>query len=90
MSSRISGLSEFEAAELEKTFYQHDRNSVRELATLWDPDIPTVENAAYIERARQLEKDLKRCSCRSSRNPNRTPADQPPVTPASAKVAMRL
>ncbi|WP_101068561.1 monovalent cation:proton antiporter-2 (CPA2) family protein [Roseovarius salinarum] len=53
------GLSEFEAAELEQTFYQHDRQSVRELAALWDPDIPTAENAAYIQRARDLEKDLE-------------------------------
>lgn len=53
------GLSEFEAAELEKTFYRHDRHSVRELASLWSPDIPTAENAAYISRARELEKDLE-------------------------------
>ena len=53
------GLSEFEAAELERTFYRHDRDSVRELATLWDPEIPTVENAAYIRRARDLEGELE-------------------------------
>ena len=53
------GLSEFEAAELEKTFYQHDRGSVRELAALWNPNIPTIDNAAYIKRARELEKDLE-------------------------------
>jgi len=53
------GVTEFEAAELEKTFYQHDRKSVRELAALWDPSIPTVNNAAYINRARELEKDLE-------------------------------
>ncbi|SLN35744.1 Glutathione-regulated potassium-efflux system protein KefC [Roseovarius gaetbuli] len=53
------GLTEFEAAELEKTFYQHDRGSVRELAALWDPGIPTIDNAAYIKRARELEKDLE-------------------------------
>ncbi len=53
------GLTEFEAAEVEKTFYQHDRESVRELATLWDPDIPTVENKAYIARAKALERDLE-------------------------------
>ncbi|MEM7597764.1 MAG: monovalent cation:proton antiporter-2 (CPA2) family protein [Pseudomonadota bacterium] len=53
------GLSEFEAAELQKTFYQHDRHSVRELAALWDPNIPTTENAAYIARAMELEKDLQ-------------------------------
>ncbi|HAR52922.1 MAG TPA: potassium transporter, partial [Roseovarius nubinhibens] len=49
------GLSEFEAAELETTFYHHDRHSVKELAALWNPDIPTVENAAYIARAKELE-----------------------------------
>ncbi|WP_294608102.1 cation:proton antiporter [uncultured Roseovarius sp.] len=53
------GLTEFEAAELEKTFYKHDRTSVRELAALWDPTIPTTDNAAYISRARELEKDLE-------------------------------
>jgi CPA2 family monovalent cation:H+ antiporter-2 len=53
------GLSEFEAAELEQTFYKHDRKSVRELATLWDPDIPTMENTAYIARAKDLERELQ-------------------------------
>jgi CPA2 family monovalent cation:H+ antiporter-2 len=53
------GLSEFEAAELEKTFYHHDRHSVQELAKLWDPDVPTAENEAYISRAKELEKDLQ-------------------------------
>jgi len=53
------GLTEFEAAEAEKLFYQHDRQSVRELAALWNPDVPTLENAAYIARARELEADLQ-------------------------------
>ena len=53
------GLSEFEAAEAEKLFYRHDRQSVRDLAALWDPDVPTMENAAYIKRARELESDLQ-------------------------------
>ena len=53
------GLSEFEASELEKTFYQHDRHSVRELAALWKPEVPTVENAEYISRAKELEKELQ-------------------------------
>ena len=53
------GLSEFEASQLETAFYHHDRASVRELAALWDPDIPTVENKDYIARAIELEKDLQ-------------------------------
>ncbi|HKK84214.1 MAG TPA: monovalent cation:proton antiporter-2 (CPA2) family protein [Roseovarius sp.] len=53
------GLTQFEAAELEQTFYKHDRQSVRELAALWDPDVPTIENSAYIARAKELERDLQ-------------------------------
>lgn len=53
------GLTEFEAAELARTFYQHDRSSVRELATLWDPAIPTSQNAPYMARARELEAELQ-------------------------------
>ena len=53
------GLSEYEASQLERAFYQHDRQSVRELAALWNPNIPTVDNTAYIERAMELEKDLE-------------------------------
>ncbi|MEM1342729.1 MAG: NAD-binding protein, partial [Pseudomonadota bacterium] len=53
------GLTEFEASELQKTFYHHDRRSVRDLAALWDPAIPTTENAAYIHRAKELEAELQ-------------------------------
>ncbi len=53
------GLTEFEASEVERTFYHHDRHSVNELAELWDPDIRTVDNAEYISRAKELEEDLQ-------------------------------
>ncbi|WP_299884816.1 monovalent cation:proton antiporter-2 (CPA2) family protein [uncultured Ruegeria sp.] len=53
------GLSEYEAAQAEQTFYHHDRLSVRDLAELWIPGKPTAENKPYIERAQQLEKDLE-------------------------------
>ncbi|MGV6805390.1 MAG: cation:proton antiporter domain-containing protein [Ruegeria sp.] len=53
------GLSEYEAAQAEQTFYFHDRQSTRELAELWVPGMPTAENKKYIERAKQLEKDLE-------------------------------
>ncbi|MFT7596437.1 MAG: CPA2 family monovalent cation:H+ antiporter-2 [Paracoccaceae bacterium] len=54
-----SGLSEFEAAGAEQTFYAHDRMTVRELAEVWDPTIPASENEAYVARAKELEKDLE-------------------------------
>ncbi|WP_238365301.1 cation:proton antiporter [Mesobacterium pallidum] len=53
------GLSEFEAAKAEETFYHHDRHTMRELAELFDPDIPSHENAAYVQRSRELAKELE-------------------------------
>ncbi|MEP1766271.1 MAG: cation:proton antiporter [Sulfitobacter sp.] len=53
------GLSEYEAAEAQRIFYHHDRASVRELAQLWRPDVPTMNNAAYIARAKELERELE-------------------------------
>ncbi|WP_420584272.1 monovalent cation:proton antiporter-2 (CPA2) family protein [Ruegeria sp.] len=53
------GLSEYEAAQAEQTFYHHDRASIRDLAELWIPGTPTAENKKYIERAQQFEKQLE-------------------------------
>lgn len=53
------GLSQFEAAEAEMTFYHGDRASVRELAELWKPGIPVADNPEYVARARQLNKALE-------------------------------
>ncbi|SEO86767.1 Kef-type potassium/proton antiporter, CPA2 family [Salinihabitans flavidus] len=53
------GFNEYEAAQATNTFYNHDRYSVRELAQLWDPEVPTAKNTAYVERARELEKELE-------------------------------
>ena len=53
------GLDPYEAAEAEKIFFQHDRMTVRELARLWDPNLPPWKNRPYIERAWELEDELK-------------------------------
>ncbi|TKZ19266.1 potassium transporter [Shimia litoralis] len=53
------GLTEYEASQAEQTFYQHDRLRLRELASLWSPDIPASENAPYVARAKELEKELE-------------------------------
>lgn len=53
------GLSEYEAAEAQRIFYHHDRKSVRELATLWSPDIDPSQNKAYVARAKELQNDLE-------------------------------
>ena len=53
-----SGYSEFEAARLERAFFQHDRAAMRELANLWQPDVPSDQNEAYLKRAHELNADL--------------------------------
>ncbi|MEO9648916.1 MAG: cation:proton antiporter [Roseobacter sp.] len=53
------GLSDFEAAEAERVFYQHDRETVRQLAELWDPTKPVGRNPAYVARAKELQKELE-------------------------------
>jgi len=53
------GLSEYEAATAEETFFHMDRSALRELATLWDPKIPIAENQTYVEKARELDKELE-------------------------------
>ena len=53
------GLSEYEAAEAERVFYQHDRKTVRQLAELWDPSKPVEQNPAYVARAKELQKELE-------------------------------
>jgi len=53
------GLSDFQAGELEHSFYTMDRKAMRELAELWDPAIPVNRNTAYMNHARALNKDFE-------------------------------
>ena len=53
------GLSEFEAAEAEQTFYAHDRHTILELAELWDPSVSPADNKEYVARSIELQKELE-------------------------------
>jgi CPA2 family monovalent cation:H+ antiporter-2 len=53
------GLTEFEAAEAEQTFYHHDRTAMRELADLWKPGVPVADLPDYVARSRALNTDLE-------------------------------
>ncbi|THH35664.1 potassium transporter [Aliishimia ponticola] len=53
------GLSEFEAAEATRVFYEMDRYGVKELAQLWREDVPLEKNDAYVKRARELQQELE-------------------------------
>lgn len=54
-----AGLTEFEAADAAHAFYQHDRYAVRELAEVWSPDVPPLQNEAYLKRTRELDAELQ-------------------------------
>ncbi len=54
-----SGISEFEAAELEKIFFTHDRASVRELVNYWKPGVAVEDNPAYVARSKELNSELE-------------------------------
>lgn len=93
------GLSEYEAAEAEETFYQHDRGTLKELAQLWKPGVPLDQIPEYVARAQELDNELETAlATRQQRreavsappepSPEPNPQDQPSETPASAKVAM--
>ena len=71
-----AGLTEYEAAELEKIFYRLDRASLREMAEVWDPDLPLDENPAYVARSRDLNRVLENALMeRFSHGPSAGPID---------------
>lgn len=53
------GLSDFDAGEAEHAFFKSDRHALRELADLWDPSMPISENEAYVQRAKELNKEFE-------------------------------
>jgi CPA2 family monovalent cation:H+ antiporter-2 len=48
------GTHPFEAERLTRAFVADDRASLAELAELWRPDVPEPQNAAYVNRAREI------------------------------------
>jgi monovalent cation:H+ antiporter-2, CPA2 family len=53
------GFTEYEAAKLSQTYFKVDRAAMRDLASLWIPGQPVHLNDAYVERAKQLDRDLE-------------------------------
>lgn len=50
------GFSEYDAAVTEQAYFQHDREALRSLAELWEPNTPVSENAEYVARSQALDK----------------------------------
>ena len=59
------GFTDFEANEIEHFFFRKDREALRDLAALWDPNVPIADNPAYVARARELNKELETALVRS-------------------------
>jgi CPA2 family monovalent cation:H+ antiporter-2 len=53
------GMSEYDAAQAEHTFFRIDRKSMRDLAQFWKPGVPVSENAAYIARSHELNREME-------------------------------
>ena len=53
------GFTDYEAAQLSKTYFRVDRAAMRDLASLWVPGQPVQANDAYVARAKQLDSDLE-------------------------------
>ncbi len=53
------GLSEFEAHEATRIFYEMDRYGVKELAKLFQEDLPAARNQDYLDRAKELQQELE-------------------------------
>ena len=71
-----AGLSEYEAAELEKIFYRLDRASLRELAEVWRADVPMEQNTDYIQMSQDLNKVLENALMeRFAHGPSAAPID---------------
>ena len=73
-----AGLSEYEAAELEKIYYKMDRAAVRDLAPLWKPGVPIDKNPEYVARARELNREQEAAlMARFSGMPDEDAPDEP-------------
>jgi CPA2 family monovalent cation:H+ antiporter-2 len=53
------GFTEYEAASLSQTFYQLDRSAMREMAELWVPGEKMDLNAAFVARAKELDRVMQ-------------------------------
>ncbi len=53
------GLTDFEAAEMERTYFQYDRAAVRALAEVWKPGVPVDQNPDYVARTHELNAELE-------------------------------
>ena len=52
------GIPEDDAHRRVQVFFQYERNATRELAAVWDPNVPIDKNEAYIQRVKDLDREI--------------------------------
>lgn len=52
------GIPAFEVEQAASDFFDLDRDVVKDMAALWDPDVPVPQNEAFVTRARQYNEAL--------------------------------
>lgn len=57
-SLQALGYSQADAREMVELFIDRDKKGVRELAGLWDPDLPVEENQPYLLKAKEMSDQL--------------------------------
>ena len=53
------GIVNYEAKRITEVFIDRDTEAIRELATVWNPNIPSYKNKEYIKLASRLDKEIK-------------------------------
>ncbi len=52
------GMNAFEVEQAKEQFIEQDRSNLKDMAKLWDPDIPIMENKPFMKRAMELNKSM--------------------------------
>ncbi len=52
------GWTEFDAERAREHFFEADRHALAELAEVWDPAVPNLQNKDYVDRAKAVNEDL--------------------------------
>jgi len=53
------GMHPFEAERKARQFVVHDRRQLAVLADLYDPDVPVHENAAYVDKSKEIREEVE-------------------------------
>jgi len=64
------GVHPHEAEKLITVFVERDREGVRRLAALYDPDLPPFENEPYMKLAREIEDEIEQSLSSQSEDPH--------------------